>query len=94
MNADLEQPPIPDPAELETYALALAMCAARFVEAVESKEHSRMLAEIRQAWTLTAPDGVDPFVAWSVVLGAQVSTERPLRSRLAWVCDVGIEVAS
>lgn len=81
-------------AELESYALAAAMCAGRFVDAVESESHDRMMAELRQAFSLTAPAGVDPVVVWSVVLAAQVSTERPLRSRLAWVADVGIEAAS
>ncbi len=84
----------PEPAAVESYALALAMCAGRFVDAVESEDPDRVLAEFRQASTLTAPPGVNPELAWSVVLAAQVSTERPLRSRLAWVADVGIETAA
>lgn len=79
-----------DTAALESYALAAAMCAGRFVDAVESECHDRMMAELRQAFSLTAPVGVDPVVVWSVVLAAQVSTERPLRSRLAWVSDIGV----
>lgn len=77
---------------VETYCEALALCSAEIVEAVDHRDQTKIAATIRQAFTLTPPDGVqlDPAVALIVVLAAQILPTLSVETRLGWVTEVAV----